>query len=106
MVDRFNNSGGRPIWRRNFTVELPDGTNEQVEVQVDVTKEPNLWQKNGKTPNAIRYRLDRKEVQKRAKLCADSPVTDGNRTVNQTCVDFLIEGATPIAIKGGEKRTL
>jgi integrase len=105
MADTFNiGKDGRKYWRRNFTVELPDGETKYDYVQEDVTKEPKQWQKNGKLPTAVRHRLDRKENQKRFKLCSDSPVTDAKRTVAQTCIDFLNEMKTPISIGNGEKR--
>jgi integrase len=102
MGYKFKQYGNRKLWRSNFTVERPDGTNTGEYVQVDVTNEPDLWQKrNGSIPRRAKAMLDAKQVQKEAKVKVDSPVTDDKRTVAQTCIDFLNERATPIPIKGG-----
>jgi len=103
MGYKFKQYGNRKLWRSNFTVERPDGTNTGEYVQIDVTNEPELWEKRtGSIPRRAKSLLEVNQAKKEAKIKADSPVTDGKRTVAQTCIDFLNEMATPIPIKGGQ----
>jgi len=99
----FVTGNGRRVWRKNFTAKHADGTTSKRQAQKDVTKNPDHWQKDGKkVPRAITAQLDAKQLQIEAKILADSPVTDGKKTIREICIEHLKEHATLVPIKGGK----
>jgi integrase len=99
----FVTGNGRRVWRKNFTAKHADGTTSKRQAQKDVTKNPDHWQKDGKkVPRAIAAQLDAKQLQIEAKILADSPVTDGKKTIREICIEHLKEHATLVPIKGGK----